>query len=329
MGVSQGHRLTYRLYNLSGERLLLIARKLHADSGLCETRLPSIYIDASWISRKFALRAGGPISAVMAISNFFASNGCYVTIVCDGAKRHDSKRASISRHAKRVEKGMNAYSKNALLICKKTELIAATGTEAETQLRKEIKILSDELNKAKKEQDSFVNVGQDFYEELREQVLILPLETTGGGYIRVVQAVFQADTVIGRACVRKKCNIALMTDTDLAVYAGRACVGVEDFKLSSAKKRTQPMISGVSLFSGFKATIYDTICRDAIHCSWLVKTKVEGAKQQNIPFIVDAAFPLFDGVDDPSIRALYAVIAGNSMCTHPTNTIATIAPVAQ
>ena len=84
MGVDGGHKLTFRLMNLNFQNLLTIARKRHADSGDGGSRPPSIYIDASWISRKFVSRKGGPITAILDIATCFAKEGFNVTIVCDG-----------------------------------------------------------------------------------------------------------------------------------------------------------------------------------------------------------------------------------------------------
>jgi hypothetical protein len=48
----------------------MIARKRHYDSGEGggNSSQPSIYIDASWISRKFKGRRGGPIIAILGIA---------------------------------------------------------------------------------------------------------------------------------------------------------------------------------------------------------------------------------------------------------------------
>jgi hypothetical protein len=98
MGVTGGHKLTFRLLNLSFEHLLTIARKRHADLG--DDGGNSIHIDASWISQKFSIRKGGPIAAILDIATCFAKEGLHVTIVCDGAQRHDSKCASVERQSK-------------------------------------------------------------------------------------------------------------------------------------------------------------------------------------------------------------------------------------
>jgi hypothetical protein len=117
MGVTGGHKLTFRLLNLNFGHLLTIARKRHADlgddGGNCK---PSIYIDASWISQKFSIRKGGPIATC------FAKEGLHITIVCDGAQRHDSKRASVERQSKQENSRILAHAIRADIIIKKTAL---------------------------------------------------------------------------------------------------------------------------------------------------------------------------------------------------------------
>ena len=126
MGVDGGHKLTFRLLNLNFEHLLTIARKRHADSGDGGIRPPSIYLDASWISQKFKARKGGPINAILDIVTGFAREGFCATVVCDGARRHDSKRASVDRQSQREKTRIMAHVKRADTICKKAALIAAS-----------------------------------------------------------------------------------------------------------------------------------------------------------------------------------------------------------
>jgi hypothetical protein len=169
MGVTGGHKLTFRLLNLNFEHLLTIARKRHADSGddggNCK---PSIYIDASWISPKLSIRKGGPIAAILDIATCFAKEGLHITIVCDGAQRHDSKHASVERQSKQETSRIMAHAMRADIIIKKTALSAATGTGPETNLRQEIQQLSARLSKTASVQNNFVLASQGFYKDLKE-----------------------------------------------------------------------------------------------------------------------------------------------------------------
>ena len=139
---------------------------------------------------------------------------------------------------------------------------------------------------------------------------LIPSDSGGGDNIQVLQSMFQADTTIARACIRKKCDVAFMNDTDLAAYAGKCCVGIADFRFAKGATKNSIVIADASIFSPSKETIYTAICRDALHFSPIVKSKLAGLKQRKVPFIIDAAQPLFDKVDDPRLRALYAVTAG-------------------
>ena len=203
-----------------------------------------------------------------------------------------------------------AHAKRAEIICKKAALSDANGTASKMQLRKEIIQLSMELIKTTTNLEKFISVGQDFYEELKETTSLIPSDVAGRGNIFILQSVYQADTTIARACTRKKCDIAFMCDTDLAAYAGKCCVGVEDFRFTKGANKNSCTIADASIFSASKETIYSDICDSALHFPCLVKTKLAGQKEKKVPFIINAVYPLFDQVEDPQIRALYAVTAG-------------------
>ena len=101
MGVSGGHNLTAGLINLKFDHLLSIIRHRHSLSG-DPTRRKTVYFDASWLCRKNVAKAGGPIGAIVQLAMVFAKEeGLHIIIVCDGATRHDSKRASIKRQSER------------------------------------------------------------------------------------------------------------------------------------------------------------------------------------------------------------------------------------
>ena len=159
MGVDGGHKLTFRLLNLNFEHLLTIARSPETSCRLRRrwntSTYSSIYLDASWISQKFKARKGGPINAILDIVTGFAKEGFCATIVCDGARRHDSKRASVDRQSQREKTRIMAHVKRADIICKKAALIAAAGTTSEMQLRQEINKPSTELNKTTTAQEIF------------------------------------------------------------------------------------------------------------------------------------------------------------------------------
>jgi hypothetical protein len=208
MGIDGGHKL-----------------KRQADSGDGLSRLPSIYFDASWISQKFKGRQGGPVTAILDIVTCFAKEGLFVVAVCDGARRHDSKRASVNRQSNREKNRIMAHAMRDKIICKKAALRTASGTASETKLQQEMDKLLAVLKKKEKEQEDFVLIGQDFYNDLKEMVS----KNVCCDKIHVLQSMFQADTTIACTCIQKKCDIEFMCDMDLAAYAGKSCLGIEDF----------------------------------------------------------------------------------------------------
>ena len=130
----------------------------------------------------------------------FAKEGLFVVIVCDGARRHDSRRASVDGQSKREKNRIMAHAMRAEIICKKAALRTATGTASETKLRQEMDKLLSVLKKKEKEQEDFVLIGQDFYDDLKEMVS----KSVCCDKIQVQQSMFQADTTIARACIQKK-----------------------------------------------------------------------------------------------------------------------------
>ena len=81
MGVTGGHKLTFRLLNLNFEHLLTTGHYL------MRTRATVTSMQAGSVS------SSKPATCV-------AKEGLYVTIVCDGARRHDPKPAIVDRQSK-------------------------------------------------------------------------------------------------------------------------------------------------------------------------------------------------------------------------------------
>ena len=199
-----------------------------------------------------------------------------------------------------------AHAMRAEIICKKAALRTATGTASETKLRQEMDKLLSVLKKKEKEQEDFVLIGQDFYDDLKEMVS----KSVCCDKIQVLQSMFQADTTIARACIQKKCDIAFMCDTDLAAYAGKSCLGIEDFRITKGSNKNPWTIVDASIFTASREAIMD-ICEATLHFQALEKTKATAQKEKTkVPFIIDAIHPLFDQVDNPHLHALYAVTTG-------------------
>ena len=118
MGINGGHTVTFGLHNLNFQHLLLIAHKRHTDAvkAKSDNRKQSIYIDASWVCRKFAAVSGGPIAAIIKITITFAREGLHIVLVCDGAICHDSKRGSVQRQSDRERTRIKAHSQRAEII---------------------------------------------------------------------------------------------------------------------------------------------------------------------------------------------------------------------
>ncbi|MGH7955074.1 MAG: hypothetical protein ACREOZ_03855 [Gloeomargaritales cyanobacterium] len=99
MGVSNASKTLYTTSELSLDDLLVIGR--HKREAMGRKGRPKIDIDASVYGYKLARRPGGSIAAIVKIMTKLAMLGFDVAVVCDGDKRHHSKRASIEQTAAR------------------------------------------------------------------------------------------------------------------------------------------------------------------------------------------------------------------------------------
>ena len=113
--------------------------------------------------------------------------------------------------------------------------------------------------------------------------------------IIVMQAEFQADSVIAYRTMENLNDITIMEDSDLAALCGKQCVSISKFEVSNLNKRNS-QLTGMELFFADKST------RDAI-CN-MIGLDVTSARTNN------SQYPLFDGVDDYYIRGLIAVGIG-------------------
>jgi hypothetical protein len=116
MGINNAHSLTYSLCNLKLGQLVAIAnarlRERQEQSATFKRVTPSIDIDTSWVARR--LLSGNMkvrVGHVCRVALCLAQSGLSVTLICDGEKRHDSKRATIKRSADTQQKRLEMILK--------------------------------------------------------------------------------------------------------------------------------------------------------------------------------------------------------------------------
>jgi hypothetical protein len=97
MGVNGAHTLTYSLPSIKSEQLFSIGLFLYNKLDLQGQRLPTMYVDASWVLRQCSVE--GRIQYLVRLCTFIVGLGFRVVIVCDGNTRHHSKRSTTKRIA--------------------------------------------------------------------------------------------------------------------------------------------------------------------------------------------------------------------------------------
>jgi hypothetical protein len=116
MGINNAHSLTYSLWNLKLGQLVAIAnaqlRDRQNQSATFKRVSPTINIDCSWVARR--LLSGNlkkHVGYVCRVALCLAQCGLCITLVCDGEKQHDSKRATIKRSADTQQKRLEMILK--------------------------------------------------------------------------------------------------------------------------------------------------------------------------------------------------------------------------
>jgi hypothetical protein len=111
MGIKYAHYYTHSINNLSIDNIFSIASdrlKKRRDEGDCSRTVPCIDVDCSWIIRGFGRgEIDCRVRMLVNIAMCFVNVGFHVNLVCDGTKRHHSKRSTIQRKAESQKNDFN------------------------------------------------------------------------------------------------------------------------------------------------------------------------------------------------------------------------------
>ena len=121
MGIIGSHKLlTYWLTDVTLKELFTIAKmrcESALQSGVERSNKPTIDVDVSWVYRRSS--CGGTKDALERTFNIcleLVKEGFVVELICDGSKRHYTKRATIARQVKQYKSQMNIFEKRAELM---------------------------------------------------------------------------------------------------------------------------------------------------------------------------------------------------------------------
>ena len=146
MGVNVTHQQTsYSVKNLTVVQLNKIIqqrfeRRRSVDSSPID--VPTVDIDVSWMVHKASnLSEKGRINHVMRVCDVLCKLGNRVVLVCDGDKRHDTKRATVSRQSIKYKNKIELYLTRCQIVHKCTQVQQSNNHGEKTKLEIEQELL--------------------------------------------------------------------------------------------------------------------------------------------------------------------------------------------
>jgi hypothetical protein len=288
MGVNGGHQLTYCIQDIKIEQLYSIALYIYNRFNKHVSRLPTIYVDASWIIRSST--CDDRVSYLIRLCTYLVSSGFRIVIVCDGCVRHHSKRSTTSRVSESYKTRILLHRNNSFLMSLVTKRNESDSIEERDKLDTAIKLVGNKItglqNKLKR---TGIDVGAQMFSDITDEVNKLPYNIS---QIAVIQSEFQADSTLAASIVNGHSELVLTADTDLAVLVGERCLGIKNFKFLGRNKNKT--IKDIEIF-----------CPDACYLNDVLNN-------MNFPdtTFVPSKKPIFEGIKDTRVRCLIAIGVG-------------------
>ena len=294
MGGSYGKDVLHLLAGLSRSQVCDIGMRkmktMNIPLGTNQHR-PTIAVDCNNVIYHVGKKTGNPVAAVANFLEEWSNHGFVILPVVDG-DTPNAKQASVDHIAKREKNRAKAVER-------RRELRRAMASQSEESLTiEEREELSDSCKKMgraiRTAETQAVNVVPTDYANLLEEVLqkisAHSINSSGGTVLNVVQAQFQADSLLNQLFVDGKCVFIMSNDCDFPVQNGDGCIAVKVF--------TGPSIT---LSSTSQLTLNDAVL--AI-----------GKEEIGLHELQLAKTPLFEGIVDRRLRFLLAVIMDSDAC---------------
>ena len=258
-------------------------------SHLTERIRPKVVVDASLLGYK--VLGSNNVHAsdyVWGICTALATRNIDVLIICE-TKRHHSKRASQQRIAAKERDSIE------LMTCR-MELSCSVDTD-------ETKRLSDRIQSLEKRQKR--GLPTNFVERLYDLSTGYQSELYNGTCISIETAPYQADPCIADVALLGECEAIISGDSHFAMYVGPGGPDkLGDLMLRNVmydyKNRT---IVSCKLITGQRAV------KNLIH-------NILTSRMTAVVFEEDPQHPLFDGIEDPKLRVLFAIALGCDALPH-------------
>ena len=245
--------------------------------------MPSIDIDANNVAFKDTKNSVG---VNMKVARAAREKGVRVSFLADNNFRHCSKRASACRAVGREKTRLKA-------IDLETRLLAAL---QQNGCNDESNKLSNELQKVRNLGSR--NISTDFANELN-----LAVEEAQDEFITFKTAAIQADPLIAKRNINKKCDLVWSNDSDFIVH-NPACMLVHSYKITAASGKLHKII----LATGQKSAA-DTVSNALMKFSELRGKQIFKAPRS----------PIYDLGLDIISRSLLACAMGNDYWTNTTD----------
>ena len=248
-------------------------------------------------------------SMAVLLKGIAQSGGFIVTVVIDGNGRPDYKRDSWIRKKQRDLDDMNR------MYCRLKSLELSAKSESgkmSTQERADLELYEKEALSLEKSCQRSLIIPKDFGQRLSERLMMMNAcaANENGGFVqeRILEAKFQADSVIARRFIANKSDFILADDTDFIALVGPECILINSIEQKQSTKRGRKRKN---------ASQNETSTR----CPTSFKVKIVGACNEKMKSLQQkiqesdstaAKYPLFS-YPDPSLRGLIALALGSDV----------------
>ena len=283
MGVEGGSNTLHSLKGLSLSELGAICRGLAAALGI---EMPRIVVDCNNLGYVFS-KASSTVASIVNHLMKCANTGVAMEPVCDGDVRPVCKQATNIRVANKEKNRIHAFllrkeirkAKQRLIFDKLDQneraIIQNDITKKEAQLKKKETQASSKLPK---------NFVSELQRELFESGAASVIPATGGYVADVVVASFQADSYMCSKIINQEAIMAMTRDADIPILCGDCCIAIKGFTKGS----------------------FEIVCVSETHMRHAMTFLPTNSKAT----FTKAKHPIFDGVKDHKLRALFMIILG-------------------
>ena len=265
MGIKCGHSINYTITNLRLNDIITITKfrlferrsfSLNNDE---LSSFPVVDIDASWVIRRIGnTSVAFRVTYLLQLCCLLIKNGCCVKIVCDGDRRHHSKRSTTKREVDCYRNRVDYHFLKCKLSCLPIDNITTDDGIEDLEI-KELKKKVKRLEK--KVSETVVDVGNILYHEIKNRINKMLVEgEVNNNQLTIMQAEFQADMVIAYRTVKHLNHIVFSSDSDQGIHCGSECICIKEFDFKHEKKQTT--LEKIGLFCTNERTMHiicDTI----------------------------------------------------------------------